>query len=1474
MQSALRTVTVASTGSAPLAVGAVSLVGPDPDEFKIVRDTCTNQPVAVGSSCAVDVAFLATKVQASLAHLDIPSNDPLTPFQVDLGGTGYGGVAQVSPTVDEGDGYPDWYQDERGIRLAQCIDPADPYCIVLPDETYDPAKPIHFLDNFPGEFFYTVADSEQVPLPDCDGNLTGFGFVRSALEGAFANALPADGEQIVFGRVRVRLRGVCPDTTYTVVHPYGTVDVKADADGRLTDTVDIGCLAAPCDFADAVLSPVLGGVLRWDPDKGAVAPAGYLGDGASLHRVVGAPYVEPGQGVPANYFKVYRDGALVGETNLFSVMGKLAGPLVADPPSASFGDVEQGASSTQTLTLHNEGVDPLTVDGLSTAGAQAADYTVDAGADHCTGTVLAPKATCTVDLVFSPLGTGARTASLRVDHTGMNNPLSVPLQGVGLAGGGLAALSVDRGDLTFEQLQVGRLSASQTVTVSNVGGSAPLVLDSVTLGGTDAGDFSVTDGTCTADVAPGETCVMTVTFTPTQAGHRTATLQVSAANAQPAMVSVGLAGDGASGSAAVSSRLRPSDGFPAWYQDANGVRLEPCLDPADPRCVVLPDAGFDPGLPLSFPDNYPPELFYALADSEVVPTTGCDGGQAGTAMLRLALEGSFAGTTAQAGQQVVFGRVRITADGLCPGTTYTFTTPYGPVEASADASGVVKDTNDIGCGGAPCAFDGALQSPVLGGFVRWAPGAGAAAPAGYLGDGVSYHRIVGGTYADPTTGEPVNHFEVTALDGTTVARTDKFLVSGKLASGLVADAVDFGDQPVLSTTTRDVTFTNIGTQPVTVAGSAIVGPDRSSFTDTGAGTCAGATLQADASCTVRLGFRPTDAVGYAATVQALGSGGAVLGTAGVTGHGLAASSPRASVPAGTSLDFGSQAVGFTATRTVTVTNAGDATLEVGGPTFSGAAAADYKATPRAGCGSVAPGATCVIDVAFTPSTTGTRSATMTILEQRPGTRADRRRDRCREQCRPRPQVAGPRPRQAEGRPQHDEEHDGVELGHVTAARLGRRRGQHRRLQRQPGQLHVTRGAGPKLQHLGDVQGDRCPRDAVRVGDVHQQRGQQAGAEGDGHGRLTRSDQRGRCRPHPPWGGIVRLSGASDSHGWFRPPTGLLRFGGPPPLHLWLQIPDGEGDRGGMPSGGPAASEGVSPMLSITLFGTTSATQEADGTEFTDFGGVKPRQILEILALAAGTPVPKDRLADLLWDGAPPRSYVGTLESYVCVLRRRLGCARGRAAAITTTSNGYLLDPRQVRVDLTTCRVLFAQAAASSPRTALQLVDDALALADGPLLASEPYLGWASREREVFTRELVIACTKASRHALDLGKHERAVELARTAVQHDRFAEEAWQQLIKALRACERKGEALRAYLDLRAVMVDELGVEPGPASHALYLEVLREEPTRSAADHDGHMEVRTLLGLLRQALESVPGVDVPKGDGALAAVAAQLVGVA
>ena len=67
------------------------------------------------------------------------------------------------------------------------------------------------------------------------------------------------------------------------------------------------------------------------------------------------------------------------------------------------------------------------------------------------------------------------------------------------------------------------------------------------------------------------------------------------------------------------------------------------------------------------------------------------------------------------------------------------------------------------------------------------------------------------------------------------------------------------------------------------------------------------------------------------------------------------------------------------------------------------------------------------------------------------------------------------------------------------------------------------------------------------------------------------------------------------------------------------------------------------MITIALFG--EITVRRDGKLV---GGLsaKERQILAILALSAGNPVPRDRLADQLWEGSPPASYVGTLDSYV------------------------------------------------------------------------------------------------------------------------------------------------------------------------------------------------------------------------------------
>src|SRR3954449_7523649 len=115
------------------------------------------------------------------------------------------------------------------------------------------------------------------------------------------------------------------------------------------------------------------------------------------------------------------------------------------------------------------------------------------------------------------------------------------------------------------------------------------------------------------------------------------------------------------------------------------------------------------------------------------------------------------------------------------------------------------------------------------------------------------------------------------------------------------------------------------------------------------------------------------------------------------------------------------------------------------------------------------------------------------------------------------------------------------------------------------------------------------------------------------------------------------------------------------------------------------------MISIALLGPTEVRVDGHVIPSSSLAG-RQRQILQILAMDAGSAVPKDRLADLLWDGEPPASYVGTLESYVCVLRRTLGLASGRRSLLATTAKGYVLDGDGGGVEEGELRELVATAA--------------------------------------------------------------------------------------------------------------------------------------------------------------------------------------
>lgn len=292
------------------------------------------------------------------------------------------------------------------------------------------------------------------------------------------------------------------------------------------------------------------------------------------------------------------------------------------------------------------------------------------------------------------------------------------------------------------------------------------------------------------------------------------------------------------------------------------------------------------------------------------------------------------------------------------------------------------------------------------------------------------------------------------------------------------------------------------------------------------------------------------------------------------------------------------------------------------------------------------------------------------------------------------------------------------------------------------------------------------------------------------------------------------------------------------------------------------------MISIQLFGPIAVY--SDGEPLSTLSA-KQRQILAILALSSSAPVPRERLADQLWEGSPPASYVGTLDSYVCVLRRALGLAAGRSSALATTAAGFVLDLRDdVEVDLNWFYLLVRAADARTGRPALEWAEEAVALVNGALLSEVPYASWAMRAREEFGRTLVDLCTRGAQRANGLGEFDRASRLARCAIEQDPVCEEAWRQLMLAHWFSGGRGRALTAYAECRAAMAEYLGDEPGRESHELYLTILTSgagaplSTDQSSLDH-----VKTLLRLLRQELELTPGVRAPALDAQLSEVAAR-----
>lgn len=228
-------------------------------------------------------------------------------------------------------------------------------------------------------------------------------------------------------------------------------------------------------------------------------------------------------------------------------------------------------------------------------------------------------------------------------------------------------------------------------------------------------------------------------------------------------------------------------------------------------------------------------------------------------------------------------------------------------------------------------------------------------------------------------------------------------------------------------------------------------------------------------------------------------------------------------------------------------------------------------------------------------------------------------------------------------------------------------------------------------------------------------------------------------------------------------------------------------------------------MRVCLFGPLRVCFEGGSLGHDDFEGLKPKQIFEILALDRGHPVPKDRLAELLWPQDPPRSAFAAIESYVSVVRRILGPMRH---VLVTEPEAYRVDADRVVLDLDLFDQRLRRAArAPDERRRRRRLEAGLALVAGEVLEDEPYAAWAEAAREQFRPRVLRARLEAAEAALALADHAGAADHARNLLASDPWDEQAYRVLIRAEAAAGRRHEALRAYERCRSAL-GELGLEP------------------------------------------------------------------
>ena len=225
-----------------------------------------------------------------------------------------------------------------------------------------------------------------------------------------------------------------------------------------------------------------------------------------------------------------------------------------------------------------------------------------------------------------------------------------------------------------------------------------------------------------------------------------------------------------------------------------------------------------------------------------------------------------------------------------------------------------------------------------------------------------------------------------------------------------------------------------------------------------------------------------------------------------------------------------------------------------------------------------------------------------------------------------------------------------------------------------------------------------------------------------------------------------------------------------------------------------------------------------GGEPLPLGGARQRALLALLLLKEGRVVSRDRIVDALWGERPPATAANAVQVAVHALRKQFGPER-----VLTQGAGYRLAFESGELDLARFEQLLEQADREPAPNAAATLRDALSLRRGALLADLSDVPFVAAERDRVEELVLLALDRRIDADLEVGRHRELVGELEALVAEHPYREGFRARLMLALYRSGRQADALEAYRQARAALLDDLGIDPSKELRELEAAILRHD---------------------------------------------------